>query len=290
LIDFRYQQHFKAEHGHNGSGRDRHGANGKDMIVKVPIGTQVFDDSREYLLADFTEVGQEVRLLRGGDGGMGNAHYKSSTNQAPKYATPGFPGQTISVWLQLKLIADVGLLGMPNAGKSTFLARTTAAKPKVADYPFTTLKPQLGVVNQDGMEFVIADIPGLIKGASEGAGLGTRFLGHIERCKVLLHLIDGTQEDVVAAYKMIRHELSEYDEDVMDKIEIIALNKIDAMAADDIKTKMQKLRRAAKTKIFPISGVSGEGIEDVLRALSAIIRGEHLEDRDIEENDSGWSP
>lgn len=290
LIDFRYQQHFKAQHGQNGSGRDRTGADGKDMIIKVPIGTQIYDDEREYLLADFTEAGQEIRLLRGGDGGMGNAHYKSSTNQAPKYSTPGFPGQSISVWLRLKLIADVGLLGLPNAGKSTFLARTTAAKPKIADYPFTTLKPQLGVVNQDGMEFVIADIPGLIEGAAEGAGLGTRFLGHIERCKVLLHLIDGTQEDVTGAYKMIRHELSEYDEEVMQKPEIVVLNKVDAMDAGDIKSKTQKLKRASKAKVFAMSGVSGEGLNEVLRALSAIIRGEHLEDDVIEEEDSGWSP
>lgn len=290
LIDFRYQQHFKAEHGHNGEGRNRHGANGKDMIIKVPVGTQVIDDEREHLLADFTVAGQELRMLRGGDGGMGNAHYKSSTNQAPKYATPGWPGKEISVWLQLKLIADVGLLGMPNAGKSTFLARTTAAKPKIADYPFTTLKPQLGVVNQDGMEFVIADIPGLIKGASEGAGLGTRFLGHIERCKVLLHLIDGTQEDVTGAYKMIRHELSEYAEEVMEKPEIVVLNKIDALSADDIKTKMQKLKRASRAKVLAMSGVSGEGLQDVLRALSGIIRGED-EDSDFEEEtESGWSP
>lgn len=290
LIDFRYQQHFKAEHGHNGEGRERHGANGKDMIVKVPIGTQVLDEDKEHLLADFTKAGQELRILRGGDGGMGNAHYKSSTNQAPKYATPGWPGKEISVWLQLKLIADVGLLGMPNAGKSTFLARTTAAKPKIADYPFTTLKPQLGVVNQDGMEFVIADIPGLIEGASEGAGLGTRFLGHIERCKVLLHLIDGTQEDVVGAYKMIRNELSEYAEEVMQKPEIVVLNKTDALSADDIKSKTQKLKRASKAKVFAMSGVSGDGVQEVLRALSSIIRGEDEETNTEEETNNGWSP
>jgi GTP-binding protein len=290
LIDFRYQQHFKAEHGEGGSGRDRSGAGGKDMIIPVPVGTQIFDDAREYLLADFTEVGQEVRLLRGGDGGMGNAHYKSATNQAPKYSTPGFPGQSISVWLQLKLIADVGLLGMPNAGKSTFLARSTAAKPKIADYPFTTLKPQLGVVNQDGMEFVIADIPGLIEGAAEGAGLGTRFLGHIERCKVLLHLIDGTQDDVAAAYKMIRKELAIYDVDLMDRPEIIALNKIDAMQPDEIKEKIQKLKRSTKQKIYAMSGVSGDGLPEVLRALSAVVRGEHIEDNETDESTGEWTP
>lgn len=272
LIDFRYQQHFKAQHGQNGMGDNRTGASGNDMVIKVPVGTQIYDDAQEYLLADFTEAGQEIRLLRGGDGGMGNAHYKSSTNQAPKYATPGFPGQSISVWLRLKLIADVGLLGMPNAGKSTFLARTTAAKPKIADYPFTTLHPQLGVVMQDKTEFVIADIPGLIEGAHEGIGLGTRFLGHIERCAVLLHLIDGTQEDVVGAYRLIRKELKAYDAGLAAKPEIIALNKTDAMHADDVKTKIQKLKRASKQPVHAISGVSGDGIADLLRALLHIIQ------------------
>ena len=290
LIDFRYQQHFKAEHGHGGAGRDRHGANGKDFIVKVPVGTQVLDETQAYLLADFTAAGQEIRLLRGGDGGMGNAHYKSSTNQAPKYATPGFPGQTISVWLRLKLIADIGLLGLPNAGKSTFLARTTSARPKIADYPFTTLHPQLGVVNQDGMEFVIADIPGLIEGAHDGAGLGTRFLGHIERCAALLHLVDGTQEDVVTAYQLIRHELSEYDAALPDKKEIVVLNKIDAMRPDEIKTKMQKLKRASQSAVYAISGVSGEGVPELLRVINAIIRGEHLEGNIGSETEAGWSP
>jgi len=287
LIDFRYQQHFKAEHGTGGMGDNRYGASGKDLIIKVPVGTQVFDESREYLLADFTHAGQEVRLLRGGDGGKGNTHYKSSTNQAPKHAMPGFPGQTIAVWLQLKLIADAGLIGLPNAGKSTFLSRTTAAKPKIADYPFTTLQPQLGVVRQDAMEFVIADIPGLIEGAHEGAGLGTRFLGHIERCRVLLHLIDGTQEDVTGAYRTVRKELTEYAAALQDKPEILVLNKIDAMQADEIKAKLQKLKRASKTKVFAISGVSGEGIPEVLRTISAVL---HDEANPQDEDVVGWKP
>lgn len=287
LIDFRYQQHFKAEHGHGGAGRDRHGANGKDLVIKVPIGTQILDETQQYLLADFTQEGQEIRLLRGGDGGMGNAHYKSSTNQAPKYATPGFPGQTISVWLRLKLIADVGLVGLPNAGKSTLLARTTAAKPKIADYPFTTLNPQLGVVRHHKSEFVIADIPGLIEGAHEGAGLGTRFLGHVERCAALLHLVDGTQEDVVAAYQLIRKELAEYDATLAEKREIVVLNKIDAMQPDEIRIKQQKLHRVAKSPVYPISGVSGAGIDDVLNVIAQILQGNH---DDEAETQTGWTP
>jgi len=290
LIDFRYQQHFKAEHGGGGSGRNCHGANGKDVVIKVPVGTQIFDDTREYVLADFTKAGQEIRLLRGGDGGMGNAHYKSSTNQAPEYATPGFPGQTIDVWLRLKLIADVGLLGLPNAGKSTFLSRSTAAKPKIADYPFTTLHPQLGVVHQDGMEFVIADIPGLIEGASEGAGLGTRFLGHIERCAALLHLIDGTQEDVVSAYRLIRNELQEYDVNIIDRPEIIVLNKIDAMLPDEIKAKMQKLKRTSKQPVYAMSGVSGEGIPEVVRALFAMVQKARNIEKAANAEAEDWTP
>ena len=291
LIDFRYQQHFKAEHGQNGMGDNRSGFSGNDLIIKVPVGTQIFDDSKEYLLADFTKAGQEVKILRGGDGGMGNAHYKSPTNQAPRHATPGFPGQSVDVWLRLKLIADIGLLGLPNAGKSTFLARTTSAKPKIADYPFTTLHPQLGVVRQDNMEFVIADIPGLIEGANEGAGLGTRFLGHIERCAALLHLIDGTAEDVTGTYRLVRKELEKYDEELAARPEIIALNKIDAMPPEDIKAKVQKLKRASKQPVYAISGVSGEGVEELLRALVAQIRASReakaAEDRKEEAN---WSP
>jgi len=290
LIDFRYQQHFKADHGGGGSGRNCHGANGKDCVIKVPTGTQIFDDTREYLLADFTKAGQEIRLLRGGDGGMGNAHYKSSTNQAPEYATPGFSGQTIDVWLRLKLIADVGLLGLPNAGKSTFLSRSTAAKPKIADYPFTTLHPQLGVVHQDSMEFVIADIPGLIEGASEGAGLGTRFLGHIERCAALLHLIDGTQEDVVGAYRLIRNELQEYDINITARPEIIALNKIDAMQPDEIKAKMQKLKRASKQPVYAMSGVSGEGLPEVVRALFAMVQEARNIEKAANAEAEDWTP
>ena len=290
LIDFRYQQHFKAEHGQNGMGDNRSGFSGNDLIIKVPVGTQIFDDSKEYLLADFTKAGQEVKILRGGDGGMGNAHYKSPTNQAPRRATPGFPGQSIDVWLRLKLIADIGLLGLPNAGKSTFLARTTSAKPKIADYPFTTLHPQLGVVRQDEMEFVIADIPGLIEGANEGAGLGTRFLGHIERCAALLHLIDGTGEDVNGTYRLVRKELEKYDDKLAARPEIIALNKTDAMSAEEIKTKVQKLKRASKQPVYAISGVSGEGVEELLRALIAQIRASREVQAEKNKEKTVWAP
>src|SRR5579864_6567358 len=245
LIDYRYRQHFRAQNGRGGAGRDRTGAGGRDLELTVPIGTQVFDDDRESVLADLTRPGQRVVLLRGGDGGFGNAHYKSSTNQAPRRADPGWPGREAWVWLRLKLIADAGLVGLPNAGKSTFLSRVSHAKPKIADYPFTTLHPQLGVVRLHDNEFVLADLPGLIEGASEGAGLGTRFLGHVERCAVILHLIDGTAEDVVNAYKTIRGELAGYGHRLSEKPEIIGLNKIDAIDPDEMKRKLRALGRAA---------------------------------------------
>src|SRR3954463_9863526 len=230
LIDYRYAQHFKAKAGVGGMGKDRHGANAEDIVLKVPVGTQIFDDDKETLLADLTEPGQRVVLLQGGNGGFGNAHFKASTNRAPRNANPGHPREGRWIWLRLKLMADAGLVGLPNAGKSTFLSATSAAKPKIAAYPFTTLTPNLGVVDLSAEErFVLADIPGLIEGASEGVGIGTRFLGHVERCAVLIHLVDGTQEDVGGAYHTVRDELVAYGEGLEDKFEIVALNKIDAL-------------------------------------------------------------
>ena len=274
LIDYRYQQHFRAQNGRGGAGANRTGANGRDLVLRVPIGTQILDDDKENVLADLTEPGQRIVLLRGGDGGFGNAHYKSSTNQAPRRAGPGWPGRELWVWLRLKLIADAGLVGLPNAGKSTLLSRVSHARPRIADYPFTTLHPQLGVVRLgDDTEFVLADLPGLIEGASEGAGLGTRFLGHVERCAVILHLIDGTEPDVVGAYRAIRHELSDYGHGLADKPEIVGLNKIDAIDSEAVARKRRALARAARrgTPVLPLSGVSGAGISEVLGAIAAAI-------------------
>jgi GTP-binding protein len=270
LIDYRYQQHFRAEKGHHGTGQNCTGAAGKDVVLKVPVGTEILAEDKETVIADLKKAGQRIVLCKGGDGGFGNAHYKSSTNQAPRRADPGWPGEEMWVWLRLKLIADVGLVGLPNAGKSTFLAATSRAKPKIADYPFTTLKPQLGVVRVDETEMVIADLPGLIEGAHEGRGLGHRFLGHVERCGAILHLIDGTQDDVVEAYKTIRGELDAYGQGLETKPEIIGLNKCDALEADAIKKKKAALTRAAKKrggKVMTLSGVAGTGVQEVLRAL-----------------------
>ena len=280
LIDYRYQQHFRAQKGRGGAGRNKTGAGGRDLVLRVPVGTQVLDDDRETVLADLTQPGQRIVLLRGGDGGFGNSHYKSSTNQAPRRADPGWPGREAWVWLRLKLIADAGLVGLPNAGKSTFLSRVSHAKPKVADYPFTTLHPQLGVVRLgDDSEFVLADLPGLIEGASEGAGLGARFLGHVERCAVVLHLIDGTEEDVVGNYRTIRDELSSYGHGLADKPEIIGLNKIDAIDPDEVEKKRRALARAAGkgTPVLALSGVSGAGVPQVLAALYAAIEAARAE-------------
>src|ERR671929_425508 len=267
LIDYRYQQHFKAQKGTNGMGKDRHGANGKPIVLKVPVGTQVFDEDRETLIHDFTKVGEEFVLAEGGNGGFGNAHFKSSTNRAPRNANPGQPGEERWIWLRLKLIADAGLVGLPNAGKSTFLAAVSAAKPKIADYPFTTLTPQLGVVESDGREFVLADIPGLIEGAHEGSGLGDRFLGHIERCRVLLHLVDGTGEHAGKDYKTVRTELDAYGEGLADKPEIVALNKADALTPEQLKQQTARLKRAAKKTPLVISGATRQGVIAALRAL-----------------------
>lgn len=271
LIDYRYQQHFKAQKGVHGMGKDRHGANGKDIALKVPVGTQVFDEDRETMLFDFTDLGQKFIIAEGGNGGFGNAHFKSSTNRAPRHANPGQPGEERWIWLRLKLIADAGLVGLPNAGKSTFLAASTAAKPKIADYPFTTLHPQLGVVRIDGREFVLADIPGLIEGAHEGAGLGDRFLGHVERCRALLHLVDGTCEHAGKAYKTVRAELEAYDQGLAEKTEIVALNKADALSPEDLKQQLARLKRAAKKTPLVVSAATGEGVEAALRALLGIV-------------------
>jgi GTP-binding protein len=271
LIDYRYQQHFTAKNGGGGMGKDRHGANGPDAVLKIPVGTQIYEEDGETLLADFTEAGQRIVLARGGNGGFGNAYFKSSVNRSPRRANPGQPGIELTIRLRLKLIADAGLIGLPNAGKSTFLAAVSAAKPKIADYPFTTLHPQLGVVDVDSREFVLADLPGLIEGAHEGVGLGDRFLGHVERCRVLLHLIDGTSEDAGAAYKTVRAELSAYGHELTEKPEIVALNKADALSPDDVKQQVARLKRAAKKTPLVISGVSGEGVKEALRALFKVI-------------------
>ena len=269
LIDYRYQQHFKAESGHSGLGRRKTGRSGKDLTLDVPVGTQVFADDKVTLLADLETAGQEIVLLKGGGGGKGNTHFKSSTQQAPRTAIPGESGQELWIWLQLKLIADVGLVGLPNAGKSTFLRAVTSAKPKVADYPFTTLHPQLGVVRMGYNEFVIADIPGLIEGAHTGVGLGTRFLGHVERCRVLLHLISGTSEDVVKDYQTIRNELREYAAGLEHKDEIIGLNKCDLLTQEEIVDKMMQLGTISGAKIFPLSAKIQKGTEPILKALLA---------------------
>jgi GTP-binding protein len=271
LIDYRYQQHFKAQRGGNGMGKDMHGANGKNIVLKVPVGTQIYEEDGETLLADLTHVGERVTIAKGGNGGFGNAYFKSSTNRAPRKANPGQPGEERTIRLRLKLIADAGLVGLPNAGKSTFLATVSAAKPKIADYPFTTLHPQLGVVRVDNQEFVLADLPGLIEGAHEGVGLGDRFLGHTERCRVLLHLVDGTGEDVGADYKTVRAEIEAYGEGLTDKPEVVALSKADALTPEMVKSQTAKLKKACKKTPLVLSSASGKGVPDVLRALFKVI-------------------
>ena len=271
LIDYRYQQHFKAAKGVNGAGRNRTGANGKDTVLKIPAGTQVFDEDGETLLADLIEIGERVVLFEGGNGGFGNEHFKSSTNRSPRRANPGQPGVERRIQLRLKLIADAGIVGLPNAGKSTFLAAVSAARPKIAGYPFTTLHPQLGVVRIDGREFVLADIPGLIEGAHEGAGLGDRFLGHVERCGALLHLIDATADDVVGAWKTVRAELAAYGEGLAKKPELVVLSKSDALTKKTLTEKKTKLKRASKREPLVLSAHSGEGVKEALRALLALV-------------------
>src|SRR6187455_3069788 len=271
LIDYRYAQHFKARPGVPGMGKDRHGAGGEDVVLKVPVGTQIFDEDKETMIADLTKIGDRVVLAEGGNGGFGNAHFKSATNRAPRNANPGQPGDERWIWLRLKLIADAGLVGLPNAGKSTFLAAVSAAKPKIADYPFTTLHPNLGVVSIGERDFVLADIPGLIEGAHEGLGLGDRFLGHIERCRVLLHLVDGTGEHAGEAYKTVRHELEAYGHGLLDKVEIVALNKADALTPEQLKQQFARLKRAAKKTPLVLSAATHAGVTEVLRALYAEI-------------------
>ena len=283
LIDFRYQQHFKAPKGMHGMGSLRSGHQGEDITIAVPAGTQIINAETDEMIADLTQVGDRFCIAKGGGGGLGNAHFKSSTNQAPRTFTKGDAGEELWVWLRLKLLSDAGLLGLPNAGKSTFLAAVTRAKPKIADYPFTTLAPQLGVVYIDQREFVLADIPGLIEGAHQGVGLGLRFLGHIERCGILLHLIDGTQEDVADAYRIVRGEVEAYDEALGEKPEIVALNKCDALDDDMIAEKKAALEAACGQKVRVISGVTGEGCQDILREMLQAIdryRGNAPEDDD----------
>ncbi|MBI1273386.1 MAG: GTPase ObgE [Alphaproteobacteria bacterium] len=276
LIDYRYKQHFEAKNGLHGMGRHRTGQDGADLVLRVPVGTQVLEEDQETVIADMTEVGQRLILYKGGDGGFGNMHYKSATNQAPRKFTPGWPGTAATIWLRLKLIADAGLVGLPNAGKSTFLASCTAARPKIADYPFTTLAPNLGVVRtgqgDDALEFVLADIPGLIEGAHAGQGLGDRFLGHVERTRVLLHLVDGTADDVADAYRVIRRELKAYGHGLAAKREIIALNKCDALTPAEIKKKKAALARASKKRVYDISAVARTGVPELLRVLWNLIR------------------
>lgn len=266
LIDFRYQQHFKAQRGENGGSRSCTGAGGEDMVIKVPVGTQIVADDGVTVLADLVEDGQRFVAAKGGMGGRGNESYKSSTNQAPRQADKGEPGEELWVWLRLKIIADIGLVGLPNAGKSTFLSAVSRARPKIADYPFTTLHPNLGVAKVDDKEVLIADIPGLIEGASDGAGLGIRFLKHVERCSVLIHLIDGTAEDVAGVYKTIRKELKKYSPHLASKPEVIGLNKIDALTDDEVAQKIKDLKKASKNGVFAVSGISHSGLTEMLRA------------------------
>jgi len=290
LIDYRYQQHVRAKAGEPGAGKEMTGASGADAVMRVPVGTQIFEEDGENLIADLAAPGQRVMLLRGGNGGFGNTHFKSATNQAPRHANPGQPGEEKAIILRLKLIADVGLIGLPNAGKSTFLARVSKARPKIADYPFTTLNPQLGTVRIDSTDFVVADLPGLIEGAHEGVGLGDRFLGHAERCGAILHLIDGTETGVVKAYKVIRAEIEAYGQGLGDKPEVVVLNKTDAIAKTALARKLAALKKACGHEVMVMSGVSGDGVEEALRALARIIAGRRMSERKAREPRRQWSP
>jgi len=290
LIDFRYQQHYKAGRGKDGEGRNRTGANGKDVTLKVPPGTQIFADDNETLLADLTEPGERVLLARGGNGGFGNAHFKSSTNQAPRRTNPGQPGTEMTIWLRLKLIADAGLVGLPNAGKSTFLAAVSAAKPKIADYPFTTLHPNLGVVKIDDIDFVLADIPGLIEGAHQGVGIGDRFLGHVERTRVLLHLVDGAGEDPARDYRVVRHELAAYEAGLTDKPEIVALSKCDAVDDADAERKRALLADACGQEPLLLSAVSGLNLRTALFRIAREISQARETEKDQSAPRAGWQP
>lgn len=293
LIDYRYQQHFKAATGGHGMGKLRAGANASDITLKVPVGTQIFEEDNETMIADLAKLGDRVRLAKGGNGGFGNAYFKSSTNRAPRHANPGLPGEERWIWLRLKLIADAGLAGLPNAGKSTLLAAVSAAKPKIADYPFTTLHPQLGVVRVAGQSFVLADIPGLIEGAHEGHGLGDRFLGHIERCAVLLHLVDVTAEDPVAAYRIVRKELKAYAEELAAKPEIIALNKVDLIGEDELAEKIAAFKKRVRKTPLAVSGATGRGVEAAMKKLLETIQKVRKGDTPDVEGvviEEGWKP
>ncbi|MDA1134872.1 MAG: GTPase ObgE [Proteobacteria bacterium] len=292
LIDFRYQQHFKARPGDGGKGRDRSGISGKDLILRLPIGTQVLDETNTFILADMTRIGQKVILAKGGEGGKGNAFFKSSINQAPRKSQPGGDLEDKWIWLRLKLIADIGLVGLPNAGKSTLLSRITAAKPKIADYPFTTLHPNLGVVNQDDKEFVIADIPGLIEGAHEGSGLGHRFLGHVERCKALLHLIDVTSNNIKKDYLTIINELKAYDTELAKKKQIIVLTKCDACDNDQIDAAKKELKKLKINNVLGISAVSGNNIVTLIRKLQDLVSSNNQDDNieNKQETVKSWAP
>ena len=289
LIDYRYQQHFKAGKGVHGMGRNRTGASGDDVVLKLPVGTQLFEEDGETLIADLTEVGQRVLIAEGGNGGFGNTRFKSSTNQAPRRANPGAQGEERWIWLQLKLIADAGIVGLPNAGKSTLLAHVSAARPKIADYPFTTLVPALGVVQVDTESFVLADIPGLIEGAHEGVGLGDRFLSHVERCEVLLHLVSALEDDVAGAYRTVRGEIEAYGSDLSRKPELVALNKCDALEQQAIEAKAAELAKACGTRPFALSGVSGLGVREVLRAILALVQSER-QSAGLGEEAHEWQP
>ena len=290
LIDFRYQQHFFADNGRPGMGQQRSGATGGDIILRVPAGTEILDEDQETVIADLANIGDRIVLAKGGNGGFGNLHFKSATNQAPRRANPGQEGIERTIWLRLKLIADAGLLGMPNAGKSTFLAATSNARPKIADYPFTTLHPNLGVVGIDNTEFVMADIPGLIDGAHQGRGLGDLFLGHVERCSVLLHLVDGTAGGFLTDYKTIINELTAYGGALAEKPRITALNKIDALDAEEQSFFKAELEQISGGEVLLVSGVSGEGVSDVLRALRAVIDGAKAEPELTDEGQDTWRP
>ncbi|WP_316015679.1 GTPase ObgE [Roseobacter sp. HKCCA0434] len=290
LIDYRYQQHFFAKNGRPGEGRQKTGADGDDIVLKVPVGTEILDEDQETVIADLTEVGQRVILAKGGNGGFGNLHFKTSTNQAPRRANPGQDAVERVIWLRLKLIADVGLLGLPNAGKSTFLAATSNARPKIADYPFTTLHPNLGVVAVDGAEFVIADIPGLIAGAHEGRGIGDRFLGHVERCAALLHLVDGTSSEVAEDYRTIIAELEEYGGGLAEKPRVTVLNKIDALDAELVEMQKAELEEACGGEVLTLSGAAGTGLTEVLRALRALIVARAKAEAEAGQEPQQWTP
>jgi len=292
LIDYRYQQHFKAKTGVHGMGRNLAGGKGDDVTLKLPVGTQIFDEDGETLIADMTRIGERFLLAKGGNGGFGNAHFKTSTNQAPRRANPGLEGLERWIWLRLKLIADAGLVGLPNAGKSTFLAAVSAAKPKIADYPFTTLHPNLGVVRSDGREFVLADIPGLIEGAHEGIGLGDRFLGHVERCRVLLHLVDGTQEDPAEAYRIVRGELEAYGDVLAEKREVVALSKCDAIPEDELERIKRELAKACGSTPLVLSAATRVGMEGALRTIGRIIDEGKTADPNLHPSSKGepWRP